>query len=193
MGILKAVASMLRCMGSSLMPVVVHRADFTRVSAPPTALSGGMHPVYRTLTPKLTYYSCCKVDACKAGAKCPEGDLAGAFLDRPNMFSVYAPSQSTPSPSSSPPPSNEPKTSNGAIIGGAVGGAVVVALIIGVGIFLLCRRRRRNQHQSSGEVVGAVTASTPMMNEKSNHRRNISESYGMQSRKFTPLLASHDH
>jgi hypothetical protein len=98
-------------------------------------------------------------------------------MERPEQFSIYAPSATPDAKSSS---------SNGAVIGGAIGGGLGAALIIGILIFFFCRRRKRTRRVSHPEV--GATASTPMMKDEFQDRHSAQY---VQSRKFT-LQASYN-
>jgi hypothetical protein len=108
-----------------------------------------------------------------------DGDLVPAFMDRPEVFRVYASGAASATPSASATPGDE-KSNTGAIVGGVVGGVVGLA-IIGLIIFFVLRKRR-NQKPAEGEMGAA--AMVPMMNnEKHDHNRHSSHFDG-QSRMF---------
>jgi hypothetical protein len=123
--------------------------------------SGGMSSrKMHSITAANSEHRCCKSNPCSnaPASTCKDGDLVPAFLGRPDQFNAYAPS-SIPSPSSTP----KSGSSSGAVIGGAVGGGVGAAIIIGILIFLCCRRRKHNQQPDQAEA--GATASTPMMKQ----------------------------
>lgn len=121
---------------------------------------------------KNTFWGCCKSNPCgNTPPSCPEGNLAGAFMDSPGQVDFYinsqlattstsAASSATSSPTSSS-DSDEGNSSNGAVIGGAVGGAVAVLLIVGLVVFFLWRRRR-NAKTARGDNVEVAS---PMMSD----------------------------
>jgi hypothetical protein len=134
--------------------------NITTYGKVPDASCGSASQFY-TCTAGTSFWGCCKSDPCAPNPVCPPVNLVPAFMERPEQFAAYAPAASP-----------QKKSSHGAAIGGGVGGGVG-ALLIGVLIFLYCRRKKRNSQAN-------LESATPMMKEK--HSERLSVQHTAQSR-----------
>jgi hypothetical protein len=137
---------------------------------------------FYTCTAGKSFWGCCKSVPCTTEPTCPPGDLVPAFLGRPEQASFYDPDKvstsisvyistsastsayqsSTAGPVSS---NNGSKGMNSsAVIGGAVGGVGVLAIVIGILVFILCRRRKQKRAQEATPQMSNIPA--PIAPEK---------------------------
>lgn len=154
------------CAAGSLRPASFPKEQYEQF--PDASCESGSKFYTCTGTPGGPFWGCCKSNPCEQGG-CPDGDLTGAFVNKPKQLEAYSltgfgmSSTSTTMTSktatlearttstgtvpqvtvtASPTPAAKPIA---AIAGGAAGGGVGLAIIIGLLIYYICHAKRSRQ------------------------------------------------